>query len=331
MPVVAELVLSLLGIFLGATLFTNGVEWLGRKMDLSHGATGSLVAAMGTALPEAIIPIWAIAFGASHVREQIGVGAILGAPLLLATLALLISGLATFYYASRRKRGAFIEVDPGTLERDLGVFVAVYTLAAAAGLVQNHTVQVAVGLLLVATYVGYVAWTLRHPSPEADDGDVETHRLFFQRGREEPDFWAVLAQVLFGLGIIVFAAHVFVDSIQTVASAWGVSAFLLSVVITPIATELPETFNSVIWLGQRKDTLAMSNITGAMVFQSSLIPAIGILFTPWRLDADQLWAAGVAIVAAGLVFVTYLWRRRVLPQILVVNGLLYALYLVVVL
>ncbi|MBE3589267.1 MAG: sodium:calcium antiporter [Firmicutes bacterium] len=327
----AELILSLLAIFLGATLFTNGVEWLGRKLDLSHGATGSLIAAMGTALPEAIIPIWAIAFGASHVKEQIGVGAILGAPLLLATLALLISGLAAFYYAHRRQRTAFIEVDPGTLERDLGVFVVVYTLAAAAGLVDSRALRTAIGLLLVATYIGYVVWTLRRPSPDLDEAEAESHRLFFQRRREVPDLWAVVLQAVVALGIIVFAAHTFVDSVQAVAAAWGVSAFLLSVVVTPIATELPETFNSVIWLGQKKDTLAMSNITGAMVFQSSMIPAIGILFTPWQLQSDQLWAAGVAIAAAALVFVTYLWRRRVLPQILVFNGLLYGLYLLVVL
>ncbi len=40
--------------------------------------------------------------------------------------------------------------------------------------------------------------------------------------------------------------------------------------VAPIATELPEKFNAVIWIRQGKDTLAMGNITGAMVFQASI-------------------------------------------------------------
>lgn len=327
-----ELIFSLLVIFVAASLFTNGIEWLGKRLDLSHGATGSLMAAMGTALPEAIIPIWAIAFGVGRVKEEIGVGAILGAPLLLATLAFLISGAAAWYFSHRRRRGFFIEVDPGTLSRDLLFFVVVYSLAALAGIVPGEQpVRVVVAVLLVALYIGYVVLTLRRPAPEENaNGAEETPRLFFQRRVATPSTWLVVAQVAIGLGGIVFAAHTFVDAITHVARALGISAFILSVIITPIATELPETFNSVIWLRQKKDTLAMSNITGAMVFQSSLIPAIGILFTPWRLASDQLWAVGLAVAAAAIVFVTYLVRRKLMPQVLVFNGVLYAVYLFIV-
>lgn len=380
-----ELLFSLLLIFVAAKLFTNGIEWLGRRLDLSHGATGSLMAALGTALPEAIIPIWAIAFGTGEVKEEIGVGAILGAPLLLATLGFLISGAAAWFYSARKQRGFFVEVDPGTLSRDLPFFVVVYSLAAAAGLVPGlRPVQLGVAVLLVLLYCGFVATTLRAQGaagleraatsaaggaeplagrvgrggpgglggregsgglerpggPEGpwgsggvEDGrsrEVEMDRLYFQRRRPVPGTAMVLLQVAVGLGAMVFAANVFVDAVTHVAKALGVSAFVLSVIITPIATELPETFNSVIWLGQRKDTLAIGNITGAMVLQASLIPAIGIAFTPWRLAADQLWAVGLAVAAAAIVLVTYLARRKVMPQVLVLNGLLYALYIAVV-
>lgn len=376
-----ELLFSLVLIFVAAKLFTNGIEWLGRRLDLSHGATGSLMAALGTALPEAIIPIWAIAFGSGEVKEEIGVGAILGAPLLLATLGFLISGAAAWFYSARKRRGFFVEVDPGTLGRDLPFFVIVYSLAAVAGLVPGlRPLQLSIAALLVLLYAGFVLVTLRAqggaalaeaatapagagagaapagtgaapaatpaaaPSggeeglgraasqhAEAGRGEVEVDRLYFQRRREVPATAMVLLQVAVGLGAMIFAANVFVDAVTQVAKALGVSAFILSVIITPIATELPETFNSVIWLGQRKDTLAIGNITGAMVLQSSLIPAIGIAFTPWRLAADQLWAVGLAVAAAAIVLLTYyLARRKVMPQVLVLNGLLYALYIAVV-
>jgi hypothetical protein len=55
---VSTLVLLLLSIMIllaGALLFTNGIEWLGVKLDLGQGAVGSLLAAVATALPETLI------------------------------------------------------------------------------------------------------------------------------------------------------------------------------------------------------------------------------------------------------------------------------------
>ena len=89
--------LILLGSFViilaGAELFTNGIEWFGRKLGLAEGAVGSVLAAVGTALPETMIPIIAILFvdGEAH-SDEIGVGAILGAPFMLATLAMFVTG-----------------------------------------------------------------------------------------------------------------------------------------------------------------------------------------------------------------------------------------------
>jgi cation:H+ antiporter len=83
---IAILVISLGIILLGAEVFVNGIEWLGKKLNLSEGAVGSVLAAVGTALPETLIPIIAIVFSDAAQGHEIGIGAILGAPLMLATL-----------------------------------------------------------------------------------------------------------------------------------------------------------------------------------------------------------------------------------------------------
>ena len=75
----------------------------------------------------------------------------------------------------------------------------------------------------------------------------------------------VLFQLLVSLGGIVFGAHLFVQGITEVSIVLGIPAFVLSLVIAPVATELPEKFNSIVWVRQGKDTLALGNITGAMV------------------------------------------------------------------
>ena len=77
----------------GAELFTNGVEWIGEGFGLSEGAVGSVLAAVGTALPETLLPLVAILSG--HGRgEEIGTGAILGAPFMLTTLAMVVVAVA---------------------------------------------------------------------------------------------------------------------------------------------------------------------------------------------------------------------------------------------
>jgi cation:H+ antiporter len=96
------LMLALAIILLGATVFTNGLEWFGKKMNLSDGAVGSIFAAIGTALPETLVPIVAIMFGSPDAGHKIGVGAIIGAPFMLGTLAFFVSGVAVIVNRSKR-------------------------------------------------------------------------------------------------------------------------------------------------------------------------------------------------------------------------------------
>jgi cation:H+ antiporter len=88
-----ELILALVVILGAADLFTNGIEWIGERFGLSEGAVGSVLAAVGTALPETLLPLVAILLGRSG-GEDIGIGAILGAPFMLSTLAMFVLAVA---------------------------------------------------------------------------------------------------------------------------------------------------------------------------------------------------------------------------------------------
>ena len=65
----------------GCALFTNGIEWLGKRLKVPEGVVGSVFAAIGTTLPETSIPIIAIFFGTGEARTAVGLGAILGGAL----------------------------------------------------------------------------------------------------------------------------------------------------------------------------------------------------------------------------------------------------------
>ena len=105
------LVGAFLTILLGAELFTNGIEWFGKKLDLAEGAVGSVLAAVGTALPETMIPLIAILITGGAAANEVGIGAILGAPFMLSTLAMFVTGIAVLGVARRRPKGDEMLVD----------------------------------------------------------------------------------------------------------------------------------------------------------------------------------------------------------------------------
>jgi cation:H+ antiporter len=326
MKSIAILLVSLGIILLAAELFVNGVEWLGKKFNLSEGAVGSVLAAVGTALPETIIPIIAIVFGQGTEGHDIGIGAILGAPLMLSTLAMFITGLAVVIFRRRRLHGLKVMADYSTMSRDLLFFMIIFAVAILAGMIPPalRSLQVGIAILMVISYVIYVYFMLNQ---ERDlESDLEMPPCYFDR-RHAALLWIII-QVMVALGIMIVGATLFVESVKVVAHTYGVPAFVLALIITPIATELPEKFNSVIWVSREKDTLALGNITGAMVFQSSLIPALGIFLTDWQLTSSALVSATLALLSAFIIFVQLRIHKHISAPILMGGGLIYTIFLV---
>lgn len=311
-------------ILVSAEIFTNGVEWLGKQLKLSEGAVGSILAAVGTALPESIIPVIAILFGTGRASEEIGIGAILGAPFMLATLALSITGIAAMLYTVDGSRRKQMLIDDSIMKRDLLFFIIVYSVAILAAFLPYESKPFVAGLL-VLTYLFYVAHTLKDGSTMEE---AEIKPLHFARKSKSPSSLIIVLQVFTALAGIIAGAHLFVDGIEHVAELLNISPFILSIFIAPIATELPEKFNSLIWVRQGKDTLALGNITGAMVFQSSIIPALGIAITPWVFSDLALISALLALTGAGLVYINLKTRKTIRPATLALTGILYLVFVI---
>ena len=324
---IAWLLVSLGVILVGAEVFVNGVEWLGKKLDLSEGAVGSVLAAVGTALPETLIPIIAIVFAGDAAGHEIGIGAILGAPLMLSTLAMFVTGIAVVAFQRRRAHRTKVVADYTTMSRDLLFFVVVYAVAVVTGLIPPpyRSLQLMIAALLVIAYFWYVLVLVRE---ERDiDDDSEMPKCYFAPRKENPPLLRILLQVLVALGLIIAGANLFVDSVSSIAVLYGVPAFVLAMIITPVATELPEKFNSIIWVSREKDTLALGNITGAMVFQSSLIPALGIALTDWQLTTGALLAALIALVSAGVLYWELKTKKHISAPMLILGGAFYMLFI----
>lgn len=324
-----QLFAMLVLILVAAEVFTNALEHLGEKLKISEGVTGSLFAAVGTALPETSVPLLAIFAGTSdtHTNHEIGVGAILGAPLMLATLSIFLMALSVF--KSRGIRGHLRPERTG-LKRDLNYFLVAFAVAAAALYVPHDStaIRIAIGTAMVLIYVVYVWQTISSSKALVEDGHATAadHPMFINKFGLPTNGYTIFLQIVLGLALLIAGAKGFINGVEEAANILGITTLLLSLLIIPIATELPEKVNSILWIRRGKDTLAFGNITGAMVFQGTLLPAIGIMLTPWQPQNEVVVGFVVTLIAA--VWLRILVQRGQLQVWhIMVNGLLYVAYL----
>jgi len=257
-----------------------------------------------------------------------------------------ITGVAAVVYRKRRDQGMEIRcsaasvgnefpwcktpgkdvaVDQKTIARDVGFFLIFFAVAVAAGIVELPLfMRIGLAALLFFAYAYYVRQTLQSGGALEDVPEG----LTLWRFRSPPPTWAVVAQVLLALALIVVGAEVFVEAVGHTAETIGLPAGLVALILAPLATELPEKINSVLWVREGKDTLALGNITGAMVFQSTVPVMFGVLFTSWELRALNFFSAALALVSCGLIYVTLRRDATLRSWHLMVGGVFYLAFLV---
>jgi len=302
------LAVSFAVILAGALLFTNAVEWAGHRLEIGEGATGSILAAVGTAMPETLIPIVAI-IGGAEGSEDVAIGAIIGAPFLLATIAMALVGIAAIGFRSRREQGGKLDADVEVLDRDLIFFLVFFAAGIAIGLGVPEGLQIPLALVFVVAYGVYVRRTLLGGGAVQE---VETiGPLYMDRTPgDEPPGKTIVLQFVIGLAAIVGGAHLFVEELLTVAQEVGIEPLVLSLILAPLATELPEKANSFFWVREGKDSLALGNITGAMVFQSTIPIAFGLALTEWDLDRFAIVSGVLGLVGGALAYWALRLRKR---------------------
>jgi cation:H+ antiporter len=318
----AELLVSAGFVYWACEYFVNGVEWVGRKTGVSQNAVGTVLAAFGTALPESVVTFIAVVFGHDAAAKNIGVGAALGGPLVLATIAYPVVGVMLLITRPQSARRP-IELNWQRLSRDQGWFLTIFLCKTALGFVA-FAVKPWLGWLFLLAYAAYTWAEMRHEST-ATEGEPEPLKL--QPKSDDPNLALVTGQTVLGLIVIFVASRVFVDQLTVVGPWLGIPAAVVALLLSPIATELPETMNAIIWIRQGKHRLALANISGSMMIQATIPTALGLFFTPWLFDgALALAAATTALAIAGLLVL--LRRQALTPLRLSLFALFYAAFAV---
>lgn len=318
------MIISLFVILISCELFTNSIEWLGKKLRVGDGVVGSLFSAVGTCLPETMVPIIAILYLRQSNSIDIGIGAIVGAPFMLSTLAFFVTGISVVIFWTKRKCGMNININSDVICRDISFFMASYSIGISSAFISIRIFKNIIALFLVLVYIFYIFLTVKRD--KSKQGPID--ELYFSGVfHVKPRFYIIVLQVCIALVGIIMGAHIFVVRIEDISVLFGIPAIVLSLIITPVATELPEKFNSVIWISKGKDALAIGNITGAMVFQSCIPVSIGILATEWRLNQNAVISALIAVMSASIVYFWAESKKKLNPLPLIMGGVFYVLFI----
>jgi cation:H+ antiporter len=315
---------ALLLLVFASDAFTNAVEWVGALYGLTRNAVGAVVAAIGSSLPETMVAVVALVILHDPKSQAVGIGAVLGAPLMLGTLAFATIGV--FALLRRPQAGGqapSLVVHTGVAIFGLTLFVLTFALVIGASFAPTALVRTSASALVIIAYVGYLAYHFRRSGPESDETPP---RLRMQPHAERPATAIVALQLVLSLVVTVAASRWFVASVGAASDELRISPLVASLFLSPIATELPEFMNVAIWMRRGQDELAFGNVLGAMMFQTSIASAVAMLASPWRLDATAYAACAAALLGAIVMIVSTLVRRRVEPVALVGCAALYLGY-----
>jgi len=338
-------VLLLLGcavaIYFACEWFVNAIEWLGVRLKVGPLAVGTILAAAGTALPESVVTLVAVLFGSPEHGNDIAVGAAMGGPLVVGTIAYGVTGAMLIWRKNRTRAAAAVGaataqdvasasgdadelagVDTGRLARDQTWFLAIFTVKVSLGLVA-FAIKPWLGLAFFAVYVLYFVREMTGSGEQASGEGLEPLKL--QPKRAVPTTVAVAAQTLATLVVIFGASQLFVKQLEWAGPALGLPAMVVALLLSPIATELPEIMNAIIWVRQGKTQLALANISGAMMIQATVPSGIGILFAPWKFNA-ALILAGAATMASVIYLLWLLRTNRVTAPRLTAAAGFYGLF-----
>ena len=247
---------------------------------------------------------------------------------MLVTLAFAACGITIWFYASKKRRSHKLNIDRTVLVRNLRFFILSYSIGISAALVPGlGQLRWLIALCLVLTYPLFVFRSL------TQQGELSSmpEKLHFAKllSHESSHLAMVTLQIVVGIVGIICGAYFFVDHLESIAGIFHVSPLLMSLIITPIATELPEQATSIMWARRGKDTLALGNISGSLVFQSCFPVAFGVGCTSWQLD-PQVTATSIVSLCLAAIYLFSAKRKILEPAHLICGSLIYAATMIAV-
>jgi len=264
-------------------ILTDSLQELAKITKVGKFAIASILLAFATSIPELVVGITAALEG----RPNLALGVVLGSN--IADISLVIGGAAivsgTFSIA-----GEFLKIDI------FSVFLAgVLPLML---LLDNQLSRVD-GIILLFVYGMYNYGLLHKRAKRPADGQSRLMRkILTKTGRRKLNRW--MAWLFLGAAMLMFSADMIVKTGAALAGVLGVPVFLIGLFLVAIGTSLPELSFEIKAIKEGQIGMALGDLFGSIVANSTLVLGIVSLISPIRLegglDSYLLAAAGFGMM-----------------------------------
>ena len=271
------LIISLVGIVLGADFLVAGAVSIARKFKVSDFVIGAAIVGIGTSMPELVVSF----IGALKGNADVAIGNVVGSNIFN---VLGILGVTALFFPIA------INKDNMKFEIPLCIGVSIILMLFAFNFFNGNPACISSldGVLLLIMFIGFMWYSFHRDKKNATASTASTEEL----AEEKAPLWIAILKVLGGLAALITSCDFFVENAVAVAKSFGVSDAIISLTLIACGTSLPELAASVAAAMKKNTQLALGNIIGSNIFNITLILGVSSQVMP--------------LTSAGITYIDYI-------------------------
>ena len=316
------LILGGVGVLFAAVIFTNGIEYLGYKMNWSGSFVGAILAPLFTSFPELTVFLVAVFAYGGLAGEEIGIGTLYGQPFMASSLSYGLVGLVALVGYHLHKRSDLVLEVEKTLVIPYIFITILFPFTLVPALLPDLHMKILFSLVFLGSYVFYI-W-LMYTRRITKYGEEEVEEPYLKRFIKN-DYFSLGIQLIVSVLLLYYSSEILVSSVDKISNDLCIAPIAISLIAIPAVTAIPETASALIWGYRGKDTLSIASLVGEKILYSTFYPGLGILVTSWFFDFHAMLSV-IATTTVSLILLFYIYRQAVPWYALVIGFVFFVAY-----
>jgi len=298
----------------GAEIFVNSSVIVAKKLKIPTVVIALTIIAIGTSAPETVISVTASARG----HSELSLSNIIGSNFFNLMFIIGVCAVIKPIQVKLKEMGpeAWLMV---------GSTVLLFLVMLATSFMTSGSVSRIVGIVMVLTFLVYLALLLRHALQGQRSHEHITHRTSVETPHEESKpVWLAVLGVIFGLGLILFGGELTVGHAEIIAEQYNVPHRIIGLTIIGAGTSLPELVICIIACKKRESGMALGTVVGTNIYNLLFILGLAGTIDPLMVNRSQLLDMGALTVGNIAVMLFILTKKKITR---IEGGLMVVFYL----
>lgn len=266
------LIVGLVLIIAGANYLTDGSVVVARRFNVSELVIGLTIIAIGTSTPELVVSVASAISG----NTEMAVGNVVGSNIFNVLMIIGVTALVRPIRLSREN--SFKNIPLAILTSFFFVIITSSVLGVEFMPLKINRFE---GVLLLVGFVYFMRTTISSNKSESKSETPPTEQE--KRAIKRKTLLAI-PMIVGGLGGLIFGGDLFLKSAVSLATALGISEYIISVTLMAGGTSLPELAACVMAAKKGRSQLALGNVIGSNISNILLVLGTAATISPLSLN-----------------------------------------------